>query len=38
MKYLFYVLTTPLRLLLVFACAAILIAGFCVLQVFEGER
>lgn len=37
LKYLWYVLTVPMRLLLVFACAAVLIIGIWFLQVFDNQ-
>lgn len=36
--YLWYALTVPFRLFVVFACAVILVTGICVLSVFGGDR
>ena len=35
---LFYALTVPFRLAIVFVCAVALITGICVMSVFGGER
>ena len=35
---LFYALTVPFRLALVFVCAVVLIGGICVMSCFGGER
>lgn len=37
-ELIWYALTVPLRLALVFVCAVVLIGGICFLSVFGGER
>lgn len=36
--YIWYALTVPFRLFLVFVCALVLIGGICALSVFGGDR
>ncbi len=38
MKYFWYALTVPLRLVVIFVCAVVLVAGICLLSVCGGDR
>lgn len=38
MKYFWYALTVPLRVVVIFVCALVLVASICLLQVIGGER
>jgi hypothetical protein len=38
MKTIWYALTIPIRVLVIFVCAVALVTGVCLLQVFGGEK
>lgn len=37
MKYFWYALTVPLRVVVIFVCALVLVASICLLSVFQGD-
>lgn len=38
MKYFWYALTLPLRVVVIFVCAVVLVTGICILSCVGGER